>query len=156
MEKAIPIAGDYSGTYGGSLDPHWTRLKTSDVLEDREKEGLRLSMEGGSRKKPKRAIVTFLCPAKDKGKSQLRRDEDDEIGEGNNDDEGPDNDEPIGEEVDDGEGGRLKFVSYAMEEKVEVLRLDWVTKYACEDFTGEDQDKSSLGHWGFFTWLIIM
>ena len=36
----------------------------------------------------------------------------------------------------------------------DVLRMEWRTKYACENMENSDSDTS--GHWGFFTWFIIM
>ncbi len=145
--EAIPIAG---ATIGGSFDPHWTRLKTSDSPADREKEGLRLTMEGGSKKEKQKAVVELLCPRKDEERRRLRRDKD------NNDDD-EDDDTATGEVVSDGAGGRLKYLSYEPAGDVMVLSLEWTTKFACEDAKGnDDEKKSSSGHWGFFTWLIIM
>jgi hypothetical protein len=45
----------------------------------------------------------------------------------------------------------LKFLRYDREGKdVDILRLEWRTKYACSP-----EDTPSQ-HWGFFTWFIIM
>lgn len=149
---AIPIAGEYLTSTGRRLDPHWTRLKTSDLSGDKGKEGLRLSMEGGSKKDKQRAVVEFLCPPKEEERRRQRRDKDDK-----DDDEGEDDDTATGEEVDDGAGGRLKYVSYESAGEVMVLNLEWTTPFACEDATDDNEEKkSSSGHWGFFTWLIIM
>ena len=60
-----------------------------------------------------------------------------------------------GEEVHDNAGGWIKFWSWEVEEDVKVLRLKWITKNACED-TKDAGNGSGSGHWGFFTWLIIM
>lgn len=148
--EAIPIAGEYSTTIGGRLEPHWTRLKTSGLSGDKGKEGLRLSMEGGSTKEKQRAVVEFLCPPKSEERRRLRRAKDDE-------DDDEDDDTAPGEEVDDGAGGRLKYVSYESAGEVKVLNLEWTTQHACEDAKDDNNEKkSSSGHWGFFTWLIIM
>lgn len=108
-------------------------------------------MEGRSGKDKHRAVVEFLCPPKDDERRRQRRDEDD-----TDDNEGEDDGTAIGEEVDDGAGGRLKYVSYEFAGEVKVLNLEWTTIYACEDAKDEEEKKSSSGHWGFFTWLIIM
>ena len=65
-------------------------------------------------------------------------------------------DDPEDDKQDDGKS--LTFVSYgAIDEKTDVLRLNWRTKYACEDFEDDDDDSSNKSsHWGFFTWFIIM
>ena len=66
----------------------------------------------------------------------------------------------------DGEKSSLRFVSYGSSgEDTDVLRLNWLTKYACEDAQNEDGDNGDDGkvgkdrsgsHWGFFTWFLIM
>ena len=127
-------------TDGRHLEPQWSRLKTSDSPADREKEGLRLSMQGGDKNKKQKAVVEFLCPPKQEDRRRLRR------GKGGH--------TATGEEVDDDHDGRLKYISYAQVEDTMVLSLEWTTKYACEN--ANDEVKTSSGHWGFFTWLIIM
>ena len=63
-----------------------------------------------------------------------------------------------GQKRDDGTGKEdeksLKYIDYENEVS---LKLEWRTKYACEqqqDGGGSDVDGGS--HWGFFTWCIIM
>lgn len=54
--------------------------------------------------------------------------------------------------------GSLRFVSYGPEtdgSAVDVLRLDWMTKYACEGQKDKD-DAEKTARWGFFTWFLIM
>lgn len=102
-------------------------------------------MEGKSEKDKRRAVVEFLCSREDDERRRQRRDK-----IGKDDYEGED------EVVDDGVGGKLKYVSYELAGEVEVLNLEWTTQYACEDAAGEEEEKPSSGHWGFFTWLIIM
>lgn len=53
--------------------------------------------------------------------------------------------------------------SYAANDadNMDVLRLTWHTKYACENADdindGDDDGKSdSSAGWGFFTWFIVM
>lgn len=69
---------------------------------------------------------------------------------------GEDEENGDGEEEDD---ASLKFLSYKSEGEgknaIDVLRLNWRTKYACEDEI-EKTPTSSSNHWGFFTWFIIM
>ena len=168
--KPIAVAGEYRLSHGGALDPKWSRLKSSDSAADREKEGLRLSMEGGIKPEKQKAIVEFLCPPKDEGKRRIRRDKHEKDEKDDKDekhekdgkddkdeDEDEDDDTATGEEVDDGAGGRLKYISYQEVKDTWVLTLEWTTKYACEDAHDKDREnKASSGHWGFFTWLIIM
>ena len=59
------------------------------------------------------------------------------------------------EETDDGEGGTLKFIEYDDQLDPNVLRLEWKTKYACEDAVVGGGDKKS-GGWGFFSWFFFM
>ena len=147
----IPIAGNYETSTGGSLDPHWTRLKTSSSHADSKLEGLRLEIGGGSFGKPKRkqqAVIEFICQRDDKTEERDESDDDDD----------DDEDKTAGEQVDDGKGGTLKFLSYEPPEKdgtEDVLRVEWNTPYACEDAEPEKSPKSST-HWGFFTWMFVM
>lgn len=124
------------------LDPHWARLKSSASSADREKEGIRLEMNGGKYEgRKQKAIIEFLCNAK----SEERRRDMSAVAE---------EDGQEGEEADDEHGGKLKLLSWEDEEDIKVLRLEWITKYACED--ADDGNDSSSGHWGFFTWFILM
>jgi hypothetical protein len=50
----------------------------------------------------------------------------------------------------------LTYIDYNKDdENVEVLRLEWRTLYACEDYK-QKKDAERRAHWGFFTWFIIM
>ena len=165
MAGAIPIAGDYSisGVGGsGRFDPKWTRLKTSDSQSDRDKEGMRLKMGGGKYQsdlgyRDQKAVVEFLCDRKDESGERKRA----LLATDESDDGGNVADTPSKEErekrmqTDDGQGGLLKFIGYALVGEDDILSLEWRTKYACEDRT-DDAGESSSGHWGFFTWFIIM
>ena len=153
----VPIAGDFTATVGGSLDPKWTRLKDSPSHADREKEGLRLEMNGGKyEQKAQKAIFEFLCIPKGDEKEDRMSILDDEEDDGDDDGE----EDKSGEEVDDGSGGRIKYLSWEDEQdsKAKVLRLEWRTQHACEDAASDkkNRDSSAGGHWGFFTWLILM
>ena len=159
IEKVIGIAGDYMQT-GEHLDAKWTRLKSSASHGDRQKDGLRLEMNGAKYPPDKnglkqKAVIEFLCDAKEQERRKgllagLGAREEDDKGDDDEDDENPE----AGEEIDDGKDGRLKFLSYEEVERVMVLNMEWTTKYACEDV--KKDPVSSSGHWGFFTWLIIM
>lgn len=124
------------------MDPKYTRLKTSPSHADSQLEGLRMELRGGVyNKKKQKAVIEFLCSKDDESgteKSEGREGEDME------------NDKSQ-EEVDDGQGGRLKFYSYVEDEGV--LRLQWTTKYACED--ARDSGRNS-GGWGFFSWFFFV
>lgn len=164
--KIIPIAGAYTTSGaggGGQLDPKWTRLSTSSIQSDREKEGIRLKMGGGSFPPkdgtPQKAVVEFLCDRKNETEEQRRafslKDAEEGDDEGN-DKGGKSDEEKRAEELtDDGKGGTLRFQSYEKVGDNEVLSLEWKTRYACED-NKDSGSKSSSGHWGFFTWFIIM
>ena len=135
----IPIAGEYGLSTGSNMDPKWKRLKSSDSPDDREKEGVRLEVNGPKHEgKKQKAFMDFICIPKQEEEKIL--------------DDDPDK---SGEEVDDEHGGNIKFRSWDEEGDAKVLRLDWHTWYACEDAV-KGNDRSSGGHWGFFTWFILM
>lgn len=152
----MPIAGEFSTSIGGALDPHWKLLTSSDSPPDREKEGLRLTMNGGKytenhKTVKQKAVVNFYCLPDGKTDETLRR-RDEILAADDDDDDGGDR---SGEEVDDEHGGRIKLISWDMVEDIRVLSLEWHTKYACAD-AKDPEGGSSSGHWGFFTWFIIM
>ena len=149
VSNTIPIAGEYSTSIGGHLDPKWERYKSSSSSADREREGIRLQMGGGKDEdgKKQKAIIEFLCSPNHKYEDpEVFTAEDEEEGDG----------EHGGEEVDDEHGGKIKILSWDDEEdKFRVLRLEWTTQYACEDPKDRGNDETG-GHWGFFTWFILM
>ena len=155
------------------MDPKWTRLKTSASHADSKKEGLRLEMHGGRfENEDQGAIIEFLCPkspdrarrSRDLVSSEREKDDDkaDEDDGGDGDDDGDDDEEEdgegdhSGEEVDDGKEGQIKYVDWGIVGGAKVLRLQWTTKYACENAVEHAPDGSSSKHWGFFTWFIVM
>ena len=143
----VPIAGQFLHSTGGALDPKWTRLKSSASHADKEKEGVRLEMHGGkdSDGQKQKAIVEFLCDTSandDRRRHLLVAEEEEDDGNGEDGDK-------EGEEVDDEHGGKLKFLSWDFEESTKVLRLEWTTKYGCENVK-DDKTRSSDGHWGEF------
>lgn len=146
----FPIVGlDHVGQ--GSKDPEVKRLKDIDP----DTEGLRVKLEGGSYKgdmndqkaKKAGAIIEFQCDRERSGLEGLHTlVEDLEVQERRRRAE---------------EGGEpktnissLQFKSFGpSDDDTYFLRLDWRTKYACDNF--EEKGEASKS-WGFFTWLIIM
>lgn len=171
ITKVIPIAGEYATSHGRHLDPVLTRLKNSASHSDSGREGVRVEFNGGSYPFEKskglkeKAIIEFVCDpdrtglehvenktrtdSKDEKKEEKRAEGGEDKGkEGDEDDETKPEDEPS-----------LQFVSFNVEgepdRQVQVLRLNWRTKYACEGKT-EHAPSSKSNHWGFFTWFLIM
>lgn len=121
-------------------------MKSSASNADKEKEGIRLEMHGGKDNdgQNQKAIVEFLC---DTSTRDNRRRDLLVVAEDEDDDGTGEDGDRRGEEVDDEHGGKLKLVSWDTEESTKVLRLDWTTKYGCEDVK-DDGTGSSSGHWG--------
>jgi autophagy-related protein 27 len=142
VSEAIPIAGHWTQNSGHPLEYKWTRLKTLDSSE----EGLQLELwgkkYGGLMQK---AVIHFQCDASRTGNDGAEKEDGDKERRAD-DDEGEDDDRD------------LHFVSYGpvdtKDGMMKVLRLNWKTKYACEDYKSGDGDSSSS--WGFFTWFILM
>lgn len=160
LERVIPIADL------GKIDPKPLRLSKSDSHDDKkkEKEGLRLTMQGGSYDGHKqKAIIEFLCDQGLTGtEGEMSPPEGEEYEDQPKDGRKIRREEEAddGEKVTDGpqqiskEGAALIFNSYETEgDKEDVLRLTWKTKFACE--TQETAPPAS-GHWGFFTWFVII
>ncbi|KAL8654078.1 MAG: hypothetical protein Q9226_003576 [Calogaya cf. arnoldii] len=162
FEDAIPIAGQYTLNGGTELDPEITRLKTSSTASDREKEGFRVALHGpkypDKNGQKQKAVIEFLCldKAEEKNKKAEKRGLTTRKDEDENGDE--EDHSATGEIADDGHGGTLKYLDYSTVGEEKVLSLEWRTKYACEDAAkkGGDDKSSSSGHWGFFTWFIII
>ncbi|KAJ3950064.1 type II membrane protein [Colletotrichum fioriniae] len=173
VEKVIPIAGELGDHGGSKLDATAERLKSSDSNSDAKKEGVRLILNGGSyplgkNGRNQKAIIEFLCdrdrtglegevkPEDQYDGSQFRAREEGKEGE----DDGPSPDE---KQVLLN-GTALIWNSYGPNEKndMDVLRLTWHTKYACEDAYDKPPAEGGSGggdtssHWGFFTWLFVL
>lgn len=93
--------------------------------------------------KKQKAIVEFICIRQSEERRTM-------YGVSTAEDE-----DRSGEETDDEHGGKIKILSWLDEEEAKVLRLQWDTQYACED-AKDGGGSSSSGHWGFFTWFILM
>jgi len=158
ISDVIGVAGEYTLGHGAALDPKITRLKTSD----RKVEGIDVELHGGRyNDRKQKAVVSFLCDKKWTGnegneeeKKRVRRAKED-------DDEG--DDEPgSGERFKQDPKNALQFLSYAEEgegtDRMDVLRMEWKTKYACEQYEEGDDDEPTKREagWGFFTWFILM
>lgn len=174
----VSIAGELQDHGGGALDPKVTRLKTSDSTSDAQKEGVRIVMYGGrhpqqSSGREQRAIIEMLCDKDRTGKEGEWSPKDDKYEQVPVEDS-EDSDDATSRRkkradgdgtTDDGksehqllkENAALIFDSYgpmADNGNVDVLRLTWHTKYACEGLPAEEYPQSE--HWGFFTWLVIL
>ncbi|CZR65961.1 related to autophagy protein Atg27 [Phialocephala subalpina] len=160
-----PLAGDLKDFGGKDLNAKWDSLSESDSNADSEKEGLRLTMNGGwhkvnDKKRPQKVVVEFLCDKTLVGDENLWTPEDeydntigkDKRAEGDD----PKDGEKEGDKEDDAKSPSLKFLKYDTSGKdADILRLEWRTKYACRDASGE-KNRDPNGHWGFFTWFIII
>ena len=152
VENVIPIAGGFESSTGARLDPKVSRLKAQDSKAD----GLQIELNGGTYNKMKqKAVIQLQCDKERTGLEQKRlrrRDEKDD--KKDKDDEKDDDDD----EEEEPRTSSLEFVSYGQvegKEKSEVLRLNWRTKFACEDYADSDEAIRKSG-WGFFTWFILM
>jgi len=155
--KTVPVVGEYTASHGRHLDSKPTRLKDSDSNAESKTEGVRVEFSGSRYPlkertgKEQKAFIEFICDPEKTGNEGFEETErsGDEVVEKR--DEG---DEELPNPQD--EGKSLKFLSYKEEKAkgskpADVLRLEWRTKYACEDAR-----EATRGGWGFFTWFIIM
>lgn len=94
----------------------------------------------------------------DKGDKKDKDDKDKSGDEGDKDDDGK-QDSSIEHQLKN-ENAALIWEDYADQKGVDVLRLTWYTKYACEKRDGGKDDDheptDSSASWGFFTWFVIM
>ena len=149
----IPVAGNMQMSNGGNLDPNVTRMKNADS----EFVGLRMELHGGYwDKKKQKAVITFEC---DKARTGNEGNED--YNEGKRSVRTREDDDGDKKEEEDNPNS-LTFVSYGPVEgkqNMDVLTLNWRTKYACEDVEEDDDGGDGTGKkggWGFFTWLVLM
>ncbi|KUL81398.1 hypothetical protein ZTR_10985, partial [Talaromyces verruculosus] len=167
--KSLPIAGYENALGGGSKDVEINLLKSIDP----DTEGVRVKISGGTipepelkKKYPASAIIDFQCDPNRTGLEGLKNDDDldqatdSKLRRREDSDEGKDGDKE-GEDKPAPKTSSLTFQSFSLVDDKEgfVLRLDWKTKYACEDYKRENPGSgggNGGGHWGFFTWLIII
>lgn len=175
----IDIAGTYKSYNGREIEAKFELLRNSKSNSDAGREGLRTILHGGrlpfDDKKSgidQRAIIEFVCDKDrtglegdetDGGKSGSDKDEDKEDGDKKDEDKKEEGkqvskrDEGSKDQCEDSDAS-LRFCGYKVEnlekdKKARTLRLEWRTKYACEDAPA---DKPASSHWGFFGWFFIM
>ncbi|KAF2864921.1 autophagy protein-like protein Atg27 [Massariosphaeria phaeospora] len=176
----IDIAGTYTSHSHRSIDAQFTLLRGSESNSDAAREGVRAELHGGrfpfedsKTGVDQRAIIEFVCDRERTG-LEGTRDDDGEKDDGDDDDSDDKGDDKEGDDKKE-EGKRLsrrdddhgkcvgddkkslRFCGYEREslpkDKVaRTLRLEWRTKYACEDAPRD----APGSHWGFFTWFIII
>lgn len=136
----------------GSKDPEVKRLKAIDP----ETEGLRVKLAGGEYKgeandqkaKKAAAVIEFQCDRERSGLEGLHTLSEPEPKERRRREE---------EQTPKTNTSSLQFKSFGpTDDDTYVLRLDWRTKYACDNYEEENGSPSSSKSWGFFTWLIVM
>lgn len=155
VRRVIPIAGDFTTTLGRALDPKITRIKNSASNSDSEKEGIIVEFNGGrypdtSNGRTQKAIIQLECDPKRTGLEGSVQEEQDV--EKREDESGDDKEGGDKEEVE----SALQLISYKAEDTLDVLRLTWSTKYACEDVPADEGAGSPSQGWGFFGWFFIM
>jgi hypothetical protein len=176
--EARDISGTYTSEVRRPMDPKYELLKNSGSHADVGREGIRAELHGG--KYPwkggvdQMAIIEFVC---DKERSGLEGDEKNEDQSGDDKDDDGDKDNGDKEKDDDKDKSdekrsprrredskcedsdrSLRFCGYDVEnsgkkKQAGVLRLEWRTKYACEN---AESPGGGSSHWGFFTWFIII
>lgn len=164
VTELIPIAGEYGTSSGEHLDPHVTRLKDSDSNSDSAREGLRAELKGGKwENKKQKVIVEFICDRDWEGTEGFEDSKAAEIvsysamGKREEGDDDNNNGEDDRELPNLDEGKALQFQGYKDEkEDTGVLRLEWKTKYACEDMADAPSEGGKKAGWGFFTWFLII
>ncbi|KUJ21570.1 uncharacterized protein LY89DRAFT_377990 [Mollisia scopiformis] len=157
-----PLAGDLRDYGGKDLNAKWESLSESNSHADSEKEGLRLSMNGGLHKvnneqRAQKVIVEFICDHDLFGDENLWDPEDHYESVPDKRAEGDDTDGPKNGETQDPTGApSLQFLKYDRSgTDMDILRLSWRTRFACLD-AGDEKTRDPNGHWGFFTWFIII
>ncbi|EGD97370.1 hypothetical protein TESG_04781 [Trichophyton tonsurans CBS 112818] len=154
----IDIAGNFVLNSGKTLDPIFTRLKK----EDPNTEGLKMELHGGKHKfgnllKKQRAVITLLCDRERTGLEGLEEpnpDGDKKKDGEKKDGDKKDNKDKEGKSKRDDEENKKSLVFKSYNEEEGTLDLGWRTKYACENV--EDGGSAPSGHWGFFTWVIVL
>ncbi len=146
LSETIPVAGHWAQNEGKGLEYKWTRLKDTDSSED----GLQLELwgkkYGGLMQK---AVIHLQCDPKRTGNDNAEGEDGDKARRAADDQD---------DDVDDSRD--LQFVSYGKVDTkdgdMQVLRLNWRTKYACENYKDGNGGADASKGWGFFTWFILM
>ncbi|EFR04008.1 Atg27p [Nannizzia gypsea CBS 118893] len=156
--EVIDIAGNFVLDSGKTLDPIFTRLKK----ENPSTEGLKMELHGGKHKvgdvvKKQKAVFTFLCDPERTGLEGLedaKPDDDKKKDDEKKGDDKKDSKDKDGKSQKREEENSKSLVYKGYNEEQGTLELEWRTKYACENVEGGGN--TSSGHWGFFTWLIVL
>lgn len=140
--RAFPIVGHES------KNPEITRLKKADP----DREGLSVRLWGGQyidddkAKKDAGAEIEFQCDPTRSGLEGLETIEDPAV-----------NTKDAGDYSNGDQLRSLQFKSFGpSDNNTYLLKLDWKTRYACDDYLSGKKGSSSSSHWGFFTWFIVM
>lgn len=173
LSDYINIAGNYFFRDARPLDPETERLKSIDE----EREGVRLTLHGGKhpfdekkddkKGETQQAQIDFVCDSERTGlegleggeeKLKVKRRPESNKQYGTADDDKDDKDDKGDKDDGSDDPKSLRFISYGHQEgtKSQVLKLEWRTKYACEDFEDGNGGDGPGNHWGFFTWLIVL
>ncbi|KAI9761778.1 MAG: hypothetical protein M1840_001697 [Geoglossum simile] len=158
ISEVIPLAGEFLHE-NRPLDAHFIRLKSSSSHADSKKEGLRGELHGGwYNKRKQKVIVEWLCDKSLEGTEGLDGNDNGDDGEERRlrtREEGEGGDDGDGKWVEGGPSLIIKnYGPLTPGADEDVLRMEWRTKYACEDM--KNSDSGTSGHWGFFTWFIII
>ena len=147
LTETIPVAGHWAQNTGKGLEYKWTRLKETDSSED----GLQLELWGKKYGRlMQKAVIHLQCDPKRTGNDDADEEDDKQARDADDD-----------EDDDDKDNSRdLRFVSYGevdtKDGKMKVLRLNWRTKFACENYKNGNGSEDASESWGFFTWFILM
>ena len=146
ISRIIPIAGDFPDS---KLNPSFTALSKATTSEQ---EGFRAILNGGKYSgRTQQAIIDFICDPDFVGTEGDFKPKD-----------GYKNSKRAEDVVEEkaGNATAITFISYEAVDKVDTLKLEWKTKYACDKVDDGDDvtpgSGNSTSHWGFFTWFIIM
>ncbi|KAK1761263.1 autophagy-related protein 27 [Echria macrotheca] len=159
VEEVIPIAGDLAEHGGGKFTWEATRLKTAE--NEGGKEGLKVTLKGGVwETREQRAVVELRCNKTMEGKEGEWESEDEYVRPAAKRDDADKSkaENGVGEPEHQlkKDGAALIWDGYKREGEVDTLYLTWYTKYACESAAGEPPVEDRGGHWGWFTWMVIL
>lgn len=164
VDEVISIAGSFATSTGKGLDPKYQRLED---LPASDMKGLRIELHGGTyQKKNQKAIINMQCDPDRTGNEnghikKGKEDEDEKVRDAEDEDEDKKDDKDKDDSKEGENENSLSFVSYKYEDDdkdVKTLRLDWRTKYACQDYEEDDNEEGNKNgrHWGLFTWFVVL
>lgn len=174
IEAVIPLAGNLANHGGKAFEWTATRLKSSDSVADKKREGVRIVMKGGVYEgREQKAAVEMVCDPERTGDEGEWESEDKYDKEGSKEKREVETSEDDKKEEDGGgqdevgwvekqlkkDNASLIWEGYTRTDNVDTLQLTWYTKYACEKRApneGERPPADESKSWGFFTWLVIL